>query len=165
MPDRRTATPPLLRSPALAAALLLAAALPAAGGEIQVADAYPLRGQATTVEVSEDGVPAAGAVVEVLYRPNSATSHTETLPPADGAGRVEWVPADAGIVTLTARRPGAAQDAPALATLNVAVRYGGFPARGLATMIVAGLLLFGGAALGFWFLLSSTPPAVEPPST
>lgn len=147
------------------AAGLLATAAPLAAGEIALDADYPLRGEATVVTVTGDGgAPAAGAVVEALYRPNSQTSHSETLPPADGAGQVRWVPEDAGIVTLTAHPPGAGAETPPLATVNVAVRYGGFPGRGVVIMVIAGVLLFGGAALGFWLLLSA-PPAVEPPST
>jgi len=102
-------------------------------------------------------------VIEAHYRPNSETDSTELLPPTDPAGRVAWVPGDAGIVTLTARAPG--DEAP-VATLNVAVRYGRFPLQGLGIMILAGVLLFGGAALGFVRLLGAEAlPPEEPPST
>lgn len=149
--------------PLLAAGLL--AALPAAAGDIALDADYPLRGEATVVTVTGDGgAPAAGAVVEALYRPNSQTSHSETLPPTDASGQVRWVPDDAGIVTLTAHPAGAGADTPALASLNVAVRYGRFPGRGVVIMVIAGVLLFGGAAVGFWLLLAA-PPAIEPPST
>jgi hypothetical protein len=149
----------------LAVAAALAAALPAAGGEIHLDEQYPLRGRATRVEVVDDGGrPVAGAVVEALYRPNSQTSHRAALAPTDAAGATAWVPEDAGIVTLTARAPGAGDASPPLATTNVAVRYGGFPAPGVFIMLLAGVLLFGGAAAGMWMLLGA-PPAVEPPST
>lgn len=141
-----------------------AAATPAWAAEVVVAEQYPLRGVATTITVSEAGAPLAGAEVEALYRPNSQTSFTETVGATDAAGRLSWVPRDAGIVTLSARPAGGGDT---LAAHTVAVRYGGFPASGLTIMVVAGLLLFGGAALGLVELLRSDKPtpATEPPST
>lgn len=157
---------------ALAAALALGAA-PAAAAEIAIETsagldrAYPLRGEPIRLTVTGDGgAPLAGAVVETVYRPNSKTGHTALLAPTDAAGTVTWTPLDAGIVTLVAHRDSA--EGPAVASLNVAVRYGGFPPSGLAVMIVAGLVLFGGAAYGLVKLLAgegAALPAAEPPST
>ena len=129
--------------------------------EIRVDQEFPVRGETATVTVTgADGRPRAGDVVEVTYRPTSETQSTETLPPPDAAGQVIWTPRDAGIVTL------AVED---LASHNVAVRFGRFPAAGLGIMILAGLLLFGGAGVGFVTLLRSPEPAEplvgEPPST
>lgn len=167
----------LLSLSALVAAITIAAAAasssPQAASEIAIERtagfdrAYPLRGEPARVTVTgEDGRPLAGAVVEVVYRPNSQTSHTDLLPPTGADGTVVWTPTDAGIVALTAHQGSA--DGPVLASLHVAVRYGGFPASGIAVMSVAGLILFGGAAYGFAKLLGPDggrlPPA-EPPST
>lgn len=143
-------------------ALLATWALPGMAGaqEISVDQEFPTRGETSTVTVrGEDDQARAGEVVEVTYRPNSETSSTETLPPTNAAGRVEWTPRDAGIVTL------AVED---LASHNVAVRFGRFPGAGLGIMILAGLLLFGGAGMGFVTLLRSPEPGGivgEPPST
>jgi hypothetical protein len=163
---------PPLAAAALAALVALAAAPPAGAAEI-VLDrtagyerAYPLRGEPARVTVrGDDGAPLAGAVVETLYRPNSQTTHAAWLAPTDAAGTTTWTPEDAGIVALIAHQ--GAADGPVLASLDVTVRFGGFPASGLAVMIVAGLILFGGAAVGFVRLLGpgGEPPAAEPPST
>lgn len=134
----------------------------AASVTIEVDRPSPLRGEALTVTVTGDGRPLAGAGLEALYRPNSQTSFVESLPPTDAAGTSEWTPRDAGIVTLSVLDPA---DGPPLATRTLAVRFGSFPARGIAVMVLAGLLLFGGAGFGLYMLLSEGPPAVEPPST
>lgn len=146
---------------ALAAAALLTA-VPAAAIDITLDDPRPLLDAPVTVTVTDGTDPVAGARVEAHYRPNSQTAAREPLPPTDESGRTEWRPRAAGIATLEVIDPAGG---PPLASLNTAIRYGGFPARGLLVMIVAGLLLFGGAALGMWMLLSEGPPAVEPPST
>lgn len=145
----------------LAASALLAA-VPAAAVEIALADPRPLLGEPVAVTVTEGAEPLAGARLEAHYRPNSQTAFRETLPPTDATGRTDWTPSAAGIATLEVLDPAGG---PPLATLNTAVRYGRFPARGIVVMVVAGVLLFGGAALGMKMLLSEGPPAVEPPST
>lgn len=159
MARRRTAG----RTAVAALALALAAAVPAAAVEIELASDSPLRGEPVAVTVSDDGAPLADARVEAHFRPNSQTARREELPPTGPDGRVEWTPTEAGIVTLSVLDPGGG--AP-LASVNTAVRRGYFPASGIAVMVTAGLLLFGGAAVGLKMLLSEgPPPAIEPPST
>ena len=67
------------------------------------------------------------------------------------------------MVTLSAKSP----SGESLASLNVAVRFGGMPGSGIVVMIVAGGLLFGGVVLGLVLLLREPPhiPDHEPPST
>lgn len=141
---------------------LLAGVLPgvAAAAGIEVADTFPTRGEATELRVETGEGPLAEVVVEALYRPNSETASSEELPPTDDHGTVRWVPRDAGIVTLSV--VGRSD-----LSRNVAVRFGTFPRNGVAIMIVAGLLLFGGAAFGFRMLLGPPrfTPEEEPPST
>lgn len=159
--------------PALPACLLLcllAAAAARADVTLSSDDERPLRDSVVRLHVDADGEPAPGYVVRAVYRPNSQTAHTEMLTPADATGTVLWTPQDAGPVTLTAWPPGVepgANGAEAAASLTVAVRFGGFPASGMVIMILAGLLLFGGAAAAFVMLLKgpSHLPAEEPPST
>ena len=152
---------------ALAAATTLVATAPALALEIHADDERPLRGAPVRLVVTEGVAPAAGARVEVVYRPNSSTSRREELPPADAAGTVFWTPLYAGPVALHARPAGAPQDARPAARLTVAVRFGSFPPSGLLIMAVAGFLLLGGAAFGMTMLLTSPRgvPTEEPPST
>lgn len=154
----------------VAAALALLPALALAGGAaaraattLRLADSYPLRDHPVAVTVDHDGAPVPGAVVTVRYRPNSEIAHVEALPPTDADGRVLWTPTDAGIATLETP----AADGAGPATLSVAVRFGSFPALGILVMTIAALLLFGGAGLGFYLLLTEPqgPPTEEPPST
>jgi hypothetical protein len=159
--------------PALPACLLLCLLVAsAARGDVALSsdDERPLRDTVVRLHVDDDGAPAPGYVVRAVYRPNSQTAHTEILTAADATGTVLWTPLDAGPVTLTAWPPGVepgTSGAEAAASLTVAVRFGGFPGSGLVIMILAGLLLFGGAAAAFAMLLRppSHLPAEEPPST
>ena len=160
---------------ALLAALLLAGGSvgastpepPAAAVELSIADERPLRGEPVRLTVSAGAVPAPGALVEAIYRPNSSTTYREPLPPADSSGTVFWTPRDAGPVTLEVRLAADLETPPATSR-TVAVRYPGFPPSGLAIMLLAGVLLLGGAALGFVMLLTGPRaklPSDEPPST
>lgn len=159
---------------ALTIALAALLAAPAAGVEIALATESPLLDDPVAVTVTDAGTPVAGARVDAHYRPNSQTAFREPLPPTDAAGRTEWTPRAAGIVTLEVLEPAGGPapgtvhrcgPTPRPARCNTAVRFGAFPARGVVVMVVAGLLLFGGAALGMAMLLREGPPAVEPPST
>jgi hypothetical protein len=141
-------------------------AAPAFG--VAVDDERPLIGQTVRVTVTAGGAPLAGARVAAVYRPNSETTSTEHLAPTDASGTAFWTPSAAGPVRLEAWPPGSAEEAPAAATFAVAVRFGSFPPSGLAIMVIAGLLLLGGAAFGLTMLLGGgapLPTEQEPPST
>jgi hypothetical protein len=167
--SRRSRRRRLASLPSAAALALLLASTLAGGAEAQAATElhlarpYPLRDHPVAVTVTRDGVPVSDAVVTVRYRPNSEIAHVEELPPTGADGRVFWTPTDAGIATL--ETPGEGGAGPA--TLSVAVRFGAFPDLGVLVMTIAALLLFGGAGLGFYLLLTEPqgPPAEEPPST
>jgi hypothetical protein len=141
------------------------AALPsvASAQSIELEEQYPLRQQPQRVVVMQDARPLPRAVITARYRPNSETTFTETLTPTDGAGSVIWTPRDAGIVTLEARA--SAADETPIASRDVAVRFERFPPAGLAIMIIAALILFGGAGFGMTMLLRGPLPEQEPPST
>jgi len=145
-------------------ALLLVWAAPCAAQQIELSEAFPLRGATETLTVEDaDGAPLAGAIVTVTYRPNSQTASVHDLEPTDAAGRTQWTVEDAGLVTLAAK----SASGESLASRSVAVRFGGMPASGVAVMIIAGMLLFGGVLLGMVLLLRepSHAPEHEPPST
>lgn len=144
---------------------------------IHLAEEFPLRGEEVIVTVTDDRNFAERALKEVkleestvtaTYRPSSETAATEDLGTLDASGQVAWTPTDAGIVTL-AVHPAEGEGEPdaTLATTDLSVRYGGFPPAGLLIMVIAGLLLFGGAAVGMALLLRDPlhAPTEEPPST
>ncbi len=161
--SRRGSLPAAAALALLLASVLVGGAAAQAATELHVGDPYPLRDRPVAVTVTRDGAPVPGAVVTVRYRPNSQIAHVQTLPPAGSDGRVLWTPTYAGIATL--ETPG--EDGAGLANLSVAVRFGAFPDLGVLVMTIAALLLFGGAGLGFYLLLTEPqgPPTEEPPST
>jgi hypothetical protein len=134
----------------LPGALVLLVGVTAANAQpaITIDEVYPVRGQQVTVFVTDAGEPVAGALVEVLYRPNSQTSFTEMLQPADEAGVTSWTPRDAGLANLSLMGP----EGPETST-SVSIRFPRFEARGWIIMIFAGVFLFGGAALGMATLM------------
>ena len=166
------------RSPAalaLALGLALLVTAPVAAVEIVPGEEFPSRGTAVRLAVTSDGAPLPGMVIEAVYRPGSETSYSEAVGTTDAAGTLHWTPRDAGLVTLSARLAARSDDAAEtdvesdgpVATRTLSVRYGGFPPAGLAIMVLAGVLLFGGAGLGFVLLLKPPEqiPEHEPPST
>jgi hypothetical protein len=161
-PDLRALLLVLLAAAALGVAAP-AGAQPAAP-ELTAATPYPLRGEPVEIRLTGAGRPMPGVAIRATYRPNSETAHTEEIGLTGADGTLRWTPEVAGVVTLQAM--GAAGAAP-LASAQVAVRFGSFPPLGLAVMVFAAVLLFGGAGLGFWLLLRppAHPPATEPPST
>lgn len=81
------------------------------------------------------------AVVQIVWRPNSAIPDTVAL--ASGES-VAWTPDRAGVATILAGEN----------TQNVSVRYRSFPGLGILTLILAGFVLFGGAGYAMSRLLS-----------
>ncbi|MBW3565297.1 MAG: hypothetical protein KY459_11270 [Acidobacteria bacterium] len=146
-----------------AATLALVASPLSAEVAITVADTYPLFGEPVTVTVADDGVPVGSATVSAEYRPNSRTMVAEAIGTTDASGNVEWTPSDAGLVRLTAIAAGSEE---AIASKAVSVRYVSFPIEGILTMLIAGIILFGGAGLGMSILMREEKiPEEEPPST
>jgi hypothetical protein len=80
--------------------------------------------------------------VWIEYRPNSQVVRYDTLRATQPATTFEWTPRKAGVVRLST--PGASR--------NVSVRFAGLSGSGLAVMIVAAILLFGGATFAFRIL-------------
>ena len=132
---------------AVAISLLFAAAPALAGAKLTVTPAHPTVGHAATVQLEEDGTaldPAACTLVPT-YRPNSATRKAGKALSFDASGRLDFTPTAPGIVSLAAtcgEKP--------VASVNVAVRFADVPRAGLAVMLVAGLVLFGGMFLAVY---------------
>lgn len=90
--------------------------------------------------------------VITTYRPNSAIPIVDTLV-VGGFTSVRWTPERAGVVRI------AVPDGP---SRNVSVRFSELPTAGLLVLILAGLILFGGAAWAMRKLLSEGPPRTLP---
>ena len=131
--------------------LLALLAAPAGAQEIvSVTPEAPTRGEPVTVTFS-----APVDSVTVTYRPGAVTATTETFTP--GASTFTFSPEKAGVV----------QVASGDASQSLSVRYVGTPIGGLIVMILAGLILFGGAGIALRTLLSDghrieIDPALRP---
>lgn len=106
--------------------------------QIQLSTETPTEGERITVKVEK---PAKELVV--TYRPNSAVTHRDTFRLNPAAKVFEWTPDRAGIVALSVPEQG---------SMNISVRFQGVSTSGIAVMLVAGSLLFGGAAFAFRLL-------------
>lgn len=129
-----------------ALAQLTVEALPLAPGE-EPPDAI-VQGQPVRITLD---VPTTD--VSVVWRPNSAIPDTVALDPT--GTQFTWTPTRAGVATVVTPE----------ASENVSVRYSGFPASGILILILAGGILFGGAAFAMGKLLGDDPPAALPLDT
>ena len=114
----------------------------------------------TSPDVLVRGEPVAVTFAEptdsllVTYRPNSGIAFEEVVP-ASGTSAT-WTPSRAGVVALAT---------PAGASQNVSVRFDRMPASGLTILVLAGLVLFGGATFAMRALLSEDAPPDLPLDT
>ena len=92
------------------------------------------------------------ASLTVTYRPNSATAKEEEAGAFSEEGALPWTPESPGIATLTARDEGGV----ILAELHVAICFAETPFYGVVVMVLAGLLLFGGAGLSLALALKGS---------
>lgn len=106
--------------------------------QIQLSTEKPTEGEPITITLEK---PA--EMLVVTYRPNSAVTHRDTFRIAPATRIFEWTPDRAGIVALTVPDQG---------SKNISVRFQGLSISGIAVMIIAGALLFGGAAFAFRLL-------------
>lgn len=130
----------MTRPPFLALAALLAvaaASAPAAQEIVSIEPDMTYRGERVRVTFSE---PVDS--VTVTYRPGAITARTETFTP--GAATFEFEPSRAGVVAV------AAGDA----SQNLSVRFRGAPLGGIVVMVLAGIVLFGGASIALRTLLA-----------
>jgi len=105
--------------------------------QIDLSTEKPIEGEPVTVTLAE---PAKEVIV--TYRPNSQVIDRDTLRAEAASTTFTWTPATAGVVALKAGS----------ASRNVSVRFAGISESGIATMMIAGIILFGGAAFAFRLL-------------
>jgi hypothetical protein len=105
--------------------------------QIDLSTEKPVEGEPVTITLGE---PAKEVVV--TYRPNSQVIERDTLRADRASTSFTWTPATAGVVALKAGN----------ASRNVSVRFTGISESGIATMIIAGVILFGGATFAFRLL-------------
>ncbi|MGB3542744.1 hypothetical protein [Rubrivirga sp.] len=119
--------------------LLLALLATSAGAQdiVSITPEQPTRDEAVTVTFSE---PVDS--VTVTYRPGAVTATSETFTP--GSETFVFSPSKAGVVSVSGGD----------ATQSLSVRYLGTPTAGLIVMILAGLILFGGAGMALRALLA-----------
>lgn len=108
-----------------------------APAQISLSDKQPVQGEPVTITLAQ---PASELIV--TYRPNSSVARMDTLRAEQPATAFLWTPRKAGVVSLST----------ATDSRNVSVRFQGLSGSGILVMIVAGTLLFGGAAFAFRIL-------------
>jgi hypothetical protein len=160
------------RLPLVLCALAAAGAAPAGAGEKAEitlsrggeAVPFPTEGEAVTITViARDGAetePLADRKVVALYRPNSAVSEKETIGLTDAQGRLAWTPSAPGVVRLAVW--GDAEGKVIDGERLVSVRFASLPLLGIAIMIGAGCILFGGVIASWVVLQSGDAPEEEP---
>lgn len=115
---------------------------PTALANIDVSTDSPKVGQRITLTF--------GTTVDTLlvtYRPNSSVANRDTISINPPATSVEWASAYPGLVALA--YVDKSQSPPARVTRNLSVRFDGLSVSGLVVMLLAGTILFGGAATAF----------------
>ncbi len=135
--------PLLLSVPLFLSSLLLFAAPSAA--QYVPADVLPTVGEAVAVQL-----PAGAEALVITSRPGSAIADTTRL--TASAGTATWTPEQAGIVEISA--PGTPD------RQTVSVRFDRAPASGILVLLVAGTILFGGAAFASVKLFGKEPDEV-----
>jgi len=121
--------------------------------EIQILKEYPTVDETIEVKITNSENLPEGAEILVVYRPGSETEKNTYLGPVSLDGKFIWTPENPGIATIKAgvRIPPVNQDDKetfeAAVSKNVAICFAGLPGIGIGVMILAGILLFGGAAI------------------
>lgn len=141
----RVAALALFAGAALSVGVAAAEQVPVAP-KLEVTDRFPTAGRATTIVT-----PAAVEMISVTYSPTSRVEKREVfsvqkLNPA-GAYNTVWRP----------QRPGVARIEAAGEQRTVSVRFDSLPVSGMVIMLIAALVLFGGAALSLRSLLREHP--------
>lgn len=120
-----------------------------ARGTIVLQTQFPVQNERTRVLVqTQAGSPLAGAKVRATYRPGSRVEATADVGTTDPGGGVDWVPQEAGIVSISAEFTGEDGGTIQLHT-NVSVKFASTPLSGILIMLFAGILLIGGSVVRF----------------
>lgn len=109
------------------------------GWEICITPQTPIQGRPCDLTIRADGQPAGGQLLVATYRPNSEVARCDTLGATNAAGTLAWSPRDAGMATLDVYDAGRA-----VQTMTVSIKFRETPALGVAILILAGIILFGG---------------------
>jgi hypothetical protein len=126
---------------------LISASTALADSSIVLRNLYPVEGERTELYIQDDeGNSVPGAEITATYRPGSSVENTSIVGSTGKSGRITWIPATAGIVTLSASWESATGDT-VTTSANVSVRFSSTPAGGLIIMVLAGLLLVGGSVV------------------
>lgn len=151
LPPRPMRLAPFLRFAVPFGVLAALLALPAHAQDApaaidSIAAAQPVMGRPFVLDL-----PAGTDTVFVTYRPGSSVAVADTLF-AGGASTLSWAPRRAGVVRVEAGG----------ITRNLSVRFDEPPLFGVAIMLLAGLILFGGATYATVKLFSEGPPDTRP---
>lgn len=119
--------------------LCLANGSPMAADDLVIGEPFATVGE--PIAVTFDNENREGLTLRVIYRPNSETEKIEKAGSFDENGGLTWTPTEPGLATLTIMNEGGES----LASLEVGVCFSETPAGGILVMVLAGLLLFGGA--------------------
>lgn len=121
-------------------ALMLVVALQGIG-QISFSEEVLYKGTTVNIILIE---PVDTVIIE--YRPNSQVVKKEYLV-GDAAKTFEWTPSQAGVVAIQAGNQ----------SETASVRFPGASFSGIAIMILAAILLFGGATFAFRLLMKGKP--------
>jgi len=121
-------------------AILVVLGLPAISfaAQLSLSEPFPMIGSAVRIQIEGvEGGPE-GFELSATFRPNSATERSVEVGVFGPDGGLFWTPVEEGITLLKAVR------GEAVVQKNVAVKFASAPAAGIAMMLVAGTVLFGG---------------------
>ena len=124
--------------------IILCSGMISHANEIEISSDVLFKGEPVTITL-EKAVDS----IFITYRPNSQVVKEEILTADTPSKTFEWAPLEAGVVAIQAGS----------SAKNVSVRFKGISGSGIFIMILAGLLLFGGATYAFRLLMYGKPPS------
>ena len=112
---------------------------------VELYDEFPTRDTVTVVTVRDAAeMPVRGAVVSVKYYPGSKIERVDTVGVTDPSGYLLWRPKYAGVVSVSARKDSES------VSINRSVKFDSIPGSGILVLMIAGIVLMGGAG---WSIL------------